>query len=232
MSDIIRLILASLEPSIITDFFSVIMIVLFLIAVFSKYMNRYLNYLDYAPSLLTSLGILGTFTGIVIGLFEFNISDIDSSISLLLDGLKTAFITSILGITLSLILKLFSQCYRSKYDKEKDITMEHLHDALSNQLLETKLLSESMKNNQIDFLATQKELTDVSRLHQQEFVENQRMLAEENRSIELKNQNDFLTNQEAYLEKLDSSVSRFAQEGVQSLVREMNEVVSNSTCTC
>lgn len=227
MSELIRSLLSSVDASTVTDVFSIIMILLFIIAIFSKCTNRFLNFLDYAPSLLTSLGILGTFTGIVIGLFEFNITDIDSSISLLLDGLKTAFITSILGITLSLILKLFSQCYNPTRFAEVDITMEHLYNTLCDQVSATQNLSSTVKNNQDSFLATQRELTEVSRKHQLDFIENQRILAEENRTIELKNQEAFLRNQESYLEKLDNSVAQFAREGVQSLVREMNEVVMN-----
>jgi hypothetical protein len=219
--------LASVEPSTITDIFSITMLLLFVIAVFSKASNRFLEFLAYAPSLLTSLGILGTFTGIVIGLFDFNIEHIDSSIALLLDGLKTAFITSILGISLSLILKLFMQIYQPARYATADITMEDLHNAMHSQVMATESLASTMMDNQNEFLATQQQLTDVAREHQHAFVENQRQLAAENREIELKNQQDFLSNQEAYLEKLDSSVARFAQEGVRSLVSEMHAVVKD-----
>ncbi len=227
MSEFIRMMLASVEPSTITDIFSIFMLVLFLLALYAKIFNQFLQYLDYAPSLLTSLGILGTFTGIVIGLFDFNIAHIDSSIALLLDGLKTAFITSILGIALSLSLKLFSQCYQPRRYAEADITMEDLHNSLNSQIVATEFLATVMKDNQNSFLSTQEKLTDVARKHQHEFVESQRKLAAQNREIERKNQEDFLRNQESYLEKLDSSVARFAQEGVQSLVAEMHEVVKD-----
>ncbi len=227
MSELIRTMLASVEPSTITDIFSILMVMLFLLALYAKIFNQFLQYLDYAPSLLTSLGILGTFTGIVIGLFDFNIEHIDSSIALLLDGLKTAFITSILGIALSLSLKLFSQCYQPKRFAEADITMEDLHNSLNSQIIATESLATVMKDNQDNFLSTQEKLTDVAREHQHKFVESQRVLAAENRAIELKNQEDFLRNQESYLEKLDNSVARFAQEGVQSLVAEMHEVVKD-----
>lgn len=45
-----------------------------------------------------ALGILGTFIGIIIGLLNFNTESIDTSIPVLLGGLKTAFITSIVGM--------------------------------------------------------------------------------------------------------------------------------------
>lgn len=53
--------------------------------------------------LLTSLGILGTFIGISIGLATFNPSDIDSSIANLLAGMKTAFYTSLAGMASSIL---------------------------------------------------------------------------------------------------------------------------------
>src|SRR5690606_34257188 len=62
-------------------------------------------FLQYTPTLLTSLGILGTFAGIIIGLLSFDPDNIDGSIALLLNGLKTAFITSLAGMALSIAFK-------------------------------------------------------------------------------------------------------------------------------
>ena len=62
----------------------------------------------YAPTLLTSLGILGTFTGIVIGLLNFDPTQLDASIGKLLAGLKTAFITSIAGMFAGISFKALS----------------------------------------------------------------------------------------------------------------------------
>ena len=58
--------------------------------------------------MLTTIGILGTFVGIVIGLLDFRPTDVDSSIGRLLDGLKTAFITSLVGMLLSVIYKVLT----------------------------------------------------------------------------------------------------------------------------
>ena len=54
--------------------------------------------IHHAPSAMTSLGILGTFFGIFIGLQDFNIDKIDESVPELLEGLKVAFASSILGV--------------------------------------------------------------------------------------------------------------------------------------
>ena len=65
------------------------------------------------PSLISTLGVLFTFIGITVGLVGFDTSDLDTSIPLLLDGLKTAFVTSIMGMLGSMIL---SNIINSKFD--------------------------------------------------------------------------------------------------------------------
>ena len=65
------------------------------------------------PSSISTLGVLFTFIGITVGLVGFDTSDLDSSIPLLLDGLKTAFVTSILGMLGSMVL---SNIINSKFD--------------------------------------------------------------------------------------------------------------------
>lgn len=62
------------------------------------------KWIDQLPSLISTLGVLGTFFGITIGLYFFDTSNLDRSIPLLLEGLKTAFYTSLLGMIFSLVL--------------------------------------------------------------------------------------------------------------------------------
>ena len=62
--------------------------------------------LEMAPDIFTSLGILGTFVGLVWGLKNFEPSSYETmttSVSTLLDGIKVAFLTSIYGIAFALI---------------------------------------------------------------------------------------------------------------------------------
>jgi hypothetical protein len=68
------------------------------------------GYRDYR-SLIVSLGLLGTFTGIVLGLWDFDTHEIRSSVPQLLDGLKTAFITSIAGMALSIALGAYERMH-------------------------------------------------------------------------------------------------------------------------
>ena len=56
-------------------------------------------------SIVTVIGVLGTFFGIALGLYQFDTENIAVSVPKLLEGLKIAFITSILGIVGSIALK-------------------------------------------------------------------------------------------------------------------------------
>mgnify|MGYP003548768949 FL=1 len=47
------------------------------------------RWIEQIPSLVSTLGVLGTFFGITIGLLDFNSNDLQASIPKLLDGLKT-----------------------------------------------------------------------------------------------------------------------------------------------
>ena len=69
------------------------------------------------PSIISKIGVLGTFYGITSGLLSFNSDDLDTSIPALLDGLKTAFFTSIAGMVCSLIM---SKIINSYFDKADD----------------------------------------------------------------------------------------------------------------
>ncbi len=55
---------------------------------------------------LTSLGILGTFVGIAIGLFNFDTEAIHNSVRELLGGLKVAFVTSVFGLCAALVFRI------------------------------------------------------------------------------------------------------------------------------
>ena len=65
---------------------------------------NYLRVVEMLPSIISTLGVIGTFWGITQGLLNFNEKDLTNSIPLLLGGLKTAFFTSLAGMICSLIL--------------------------------------------------------------------------------------------------------------------------------
>ena len=137
-----------LNPAIITEVFIFIIIGVFLLALLFKKKNSHYTFTGYTPTLLTSVGILGTFLGIFIGLLEFNPDDIDSSISPLLAGLKTAFLSSVVGMLFSILYKGIeaSGVISSKIDdcevRDKEIDASDIYHSLERQLKVT----ESLKN--------------------------------------------------------------------------------------
>lgn len=58
-----------------------------------------------SPAILTSTGIFGTFLGVALGLLHFDTADISASVPQLINGLKTAFWTSIAGLLGALMVK-------------------------------------------------------------------------------------------------------------------------------
>lgn len=58
---------------------------------------------------ILSLGILGTFLGIFLGLMGFDTSDIQESVPKLLEGLKIAFFTSIAGMGVAISLYIYQK---------------------------------------------------------------------------------------------------------------------------
>ena len=84
--------------------------------------------IEIGPPILTSLGIFGTFLGVAIGLMEFNTQNIQASVPPLIEGLKTAFWSSIIGLFCAVTIKLrfaFSGL-RNESDVEPEMGVEDI----------------------------------------------------------------------------------------------------------
>ena len=97
------------------------------------------RWIEQIPSIVSTLGVLGTFLGITIGLMNFNPNVLDESIPLLLEGLKTAFFTSLAGMIGSLIL---SKYVSSVYD-ENDKGMSDINIAAGEIVKAVKQMSDN-----------------------------------------------------------------------------------------
>ena len=89
-----------------------------------------------APAVLTSLGIFATFVGIGSGLAGFDTSDIQGSVPALLDGLKTAFWSSIAGIGGAVLIKLKHLVRAGRTDNDEAAGESATIDDLANLLRE------------------------------------------------------------------------------------------------
>lgn len=160
--------LTSASASSVTEIFIWLMLGIFVMAALQGKSGKHGLFLEHAPAVLVSLGILGTFVGIVIGLLDFDAHDIKGSIEGLLDGLRTAFITSLVGMTLSIFLKALDAWWfapaRGRAEQPDSITPEHIHDVLTQQVKLLEGLNQSLAGNEEGSVAGQLKLmrTDVS----------------------------------------------------------------------
>lgn len=102
----------------------------------------------YNKSWYPTIGMLGTFVGIVFGLYDLNITDpanLTSGLEKLLSGLKLAFITSIMGVSVSGLRKFLDYAGLNKIE-ETDQAEESLK-VIENQVDGTKTIIEVLKNN-------------------------------------------------------------------------------------
>ena len=107
-----------------------------IIAVFIFLLPYFINWRfskKQVASIVVTLGILGTFSGVFLGLLNFNPYQIQESIPQLIGGLKTAFLTSIAGLSTNLLIRLFPKVYgfkRESNDRESIDVGERLVRAM------------------------------------------------------------------------------------------------------
>lgn len=88
--------------------------------------------IDAGAGTLVGLGLLGTFLGLTLGIGGFDSSNSDgiqTSIQSLLDGMGTAFLTSLIGMILSLIYTMSEKTWRNGFAKRLYDLNHKLDDA-------------------------------------------------------------------------------------------------------
>ena len=111
---------------------------------------------ELIPSLLTSLGILGTFIGLTRGLTGLDMTDANTlmnGIPILLDGMKAAFGTSVAGISCSLIFSMLNRALQGNSYKAIDsfievFTLKSGHKALDSDY--QMVLQSNDRNKMLD----------------------------------------------------------------------------------
>ena len=130
-----------MTSNIITIGISAVIVALFILSM----KNRGRNFKNE----IVSLGILGTFVGIAMGLYHFDVTNIKESMPQLLEGLKTAFVTSGIGIFFSILLSIFKPQATKK--EEVIYALEEVIKDFNKNLTEQfgdnfKQLNEAVKN--------------------------------------------------------------------------------------
>lgn len=148
------------EASQLTEIFVWLILTVFLMGLLLLVLRRGPRFVNRAPSLLTTLGIVGTFTGIFIGLLGFKTTDVDGSIATLLAGMKIAFLTSVLGLSSALLFKFIETLWpdRVRDELEEDVGPQHIYRALTAQNENLQVLIRAIGGQQEDSLVGQSKL--------------------------------------------------------------------------
>jgi hypothetical protein len=184
-------------------------------------------------SQIVSLGVLGTFIGIFIGLQDFNPEDMKNSINSILLGLKTAFFTSIVGMGTALILSIIQKIFSKKSDNS---TQESLLLEISKKLdkLENldsthdtdKIISElqQLRNIQTDTRdETVKIYSSIDELRENSNRENQKL-------IEILDSNFSKMNNslEIAIDKLSKGATEEIIKALEHVIKEFNNELQSS----
>ena len=99
---------------------------------FGSYRVRHIDF----KSTIVSVGIFGTFFGILGGLYDFDSLNINTSVPLLLEGLKFAFATSVIGMFLSMILSIIEKfCHEERGDNSILVSIDQKIGAMNDSVL-------------------------------------------------------------------------------------------------
>ncbi|WP_027021648.1 MotA/TolQ/ExbB proton channel family protein [Conchiformibius steedae] len=182
--------------------FTLILIVVFSSSIWKTYNGKQTKFTQAAPTLLTSIGIFGTFFGIVLSLLDFDgIDNIKQQLNVIISGMQTAFVTSVTGLGLSVLLKVIS-LFQSDGDSDDDIGSEELIEKFIKQadntekmaLLLNKLARSIVQDNENSILG-QVRLLRVQLIDKQ--INNQKLLETQVESL----QKIFDWTQQSYKEK-------------------------------
>lgn len=162
LADAVKLLKAIIDSEInIAALITILILVYFAWRGIYKENSRFSQYAKHAPSILATVGIFFSFLGIALALISFDTNNIDGSIPLLLNGLKSKFIASLMGMFASIVVKIM-QVLKIKdksimpLDREKemiDLLSNLLENNKSNnqkllpELVKQSVLLESIKNS-------------------------------------------------------------------------------------
>ncbi len=187
------------------------------------------------PTLLTSLGILGTFVGILYGLYHFDVTDLQSSIPKLLDGLKLAFGTSVVGLVVAIGLKYWAgRTARESTGATADTIanlLKEISETLTLQKAETK---ESLRAIET-CLSGEGETTLVTQLQKlranladgfDRLIQYQEKTNAEARDLATQRHNEMLAEFRSFAETMAENNSKALIEALNEVIRDFNAKIN------
>jgi chromosome segregation ATPase len=172
---------------------------------------------------ITTIGVIGTFVGIVFGLYGFDYKNPEASLPELLEGLKTAFITSIAGMISYVVLVWISKF--KKYQKtisSKDVLQSILQEIQNGNSSDKRILQEIERK--LEKLETLENLnTKLEKLETLENLENELKELVSVQKTESKKMNDTL---EKTLNEISKGASEEIIKALQEVIKDFNSNLS------
>lgn len=171
---------------------------------------------EVAPTMMTSIGILGTFVGIVMGLFAFDPSHVDESIRGLLAGLRTAFVTSVVGMGCTMYFKWWDakQVLPTKADATPEaIGPKEIYGVLRKQNDHMSLLLQAIGGNEESSLIGQIRLMRTDLIDFRNSHQRSQAAFEEQLWMQLQN----------FAEVLSKSATQQVIEALQQVIIDFNQ---------
>lgn len=106
--------------------------IIVLLTVYFQFFRYSSRTAESAPTILTSIGIFGTFLGVALGLSAFDTEHLQDSVPELLSGLKTAFWSSIAGLLGALTIKFRAvmDATHGEEHHQRTASIDDLNDSL------------------------------------------------------------------------------------------------------
>lgn len=225
--EIIENLLREFDTNSVNSLMLIMMLLVFSLGLWFTQKAKHIEFVQYVPTLLTTMGIFGTFLGIVLGLLEFNQLNIEASIPPLLAGLKTAFITSLAGIFSSLIFKTLSTFSFLK-PKQTDVHISHatpeaILGAMQAQVAETRILRDAIVGNEESTLFGQLKIlrSDINSNAQMSQKLTKEQAKDQQQNFEIFSEKLWLTLQD-FSDTLSKSATEQVIEALKQVIVEFN----------
>lgn len=165
----------------------------------------------YYANLSTSIGVLGTFLGIVLGLMNFDVNNISTSVPMLLEGMKTAFITSIAGMIGAIIIKAIHNKSENKEENIDDIV-----ELFNKMITENRAINKTLLENQ-------NQTSVIFNNMSKKWSENQQELIEEVHSLNV----SLSSKQEELINEFREFGKEMAKNNSEALIEALNDVIKD-----
>ena len=193
------------------------------------------------------MGLFGTFIGIAIGLGNFQTDDIENGVPRLLEGLKIAFVTSVVGLLFSILLGVIQKLSRpskpehttekeylaniynllkeeiEKIDKSLKVEMTGIYNSLKEEITS---INESLKEEIAGISKSlSEEIAGISKSLSEEIAGINKSLSEEIAGINKLLKDDIANMNKAYIdviEKINKVITGDLIDALRSIVESFN----------